>query len=90
MQLNELRRMLARGMGDPDGVVLEITYVSKNGQRTERTISPIRFVSKDIVLALCLGRAEPRQFALSRIHDARLTSAADVLMPTTIVEGVTF
>lgn len=59
---------------------LAIRYQDAKGTSTERKISPIRWRSAGVLIALCLGRAEPRQFDVSRITDVRLVRAADVLM----------
>lgn len=78
------RTHLLRAM-DHDRFVCQITYRDKNGRRTERVISPIKFIGQD-VLALCLCREEPRRFALSRIIKIELQEAASVLMPVEIKE----
>ncbi|TWU66399.1 WYL domain-containing protein [Crateriforma conspicua] len=79
---NEFRR----AMQDSDHYVIEMDYVDSKGRRTHRTISPIRFVGRDRVLAMCLCREEPRQFYLDRCEDVRLAPAEQVLMPLPIAE----
>lgn len=68
-------------MGNPDELVVEMQYADSKGNVTHRTISPIRFVGSDRVLALCICREEPRQFYLNRCDSVRLLRAEDVLMP---------
>jgi predicted DNA-binding transcriptional regulator YafY len=63
---------------------LAIRYQDAKGIATDRKISPIRWRSAGVLMALCLGRAEPRQFDVSRITDVRLVRSSDVL----IGEGV--
>jgi len=79
---SDLRGLIARAMRDPDRVVLRVSYRAKNGEVTERLISPIRFNEAGNLLALCIGRGEVRQFVLSRLSDAVLVDASDVLMPS--------
>ena len=74
---NELRR----AMHDSDRFVIEMDYRDAKGNRTRRTVSPIRFVGSDRVLAMCLCREQPRQFYLERCHNVRLIPAEEVLMP---------
>ena len=72
------RSKLSRAAYDQNWVC-RIVYVDEKGQRTERTISPIR-LTRDTVNALDLGREEPRNFTLSRIASCELIPASDVLM----------
>ncbi len=71
-------------MAAPDDLVVEMQYADSKGNVTHRTVSPIRFVGSDRVLALCLCREEPRQFYLDRCENVRLLRAAEVLMPISI------
>ena len=80
MQAN-MQRILRHAMQDPDRFVVEMEYCDKKGNRTRRTISPIRFVAANRFLGLCLCRQEPRQFALGQCSNVSLKSANDVLMP---------
>jgi len=68
-------------MHQPDHLVLQFDYTDSQGAETRRTVSPIRFLTQDRFLALCLCREEPRQFYVSRCCNARLESASNVLMP---------
>ncbi len=77
----EITRLLRRAMANPDELVVEMEYSDSKGAVTRRTISPIRFVGSERVLALCLCREEPRQFYLNRCSGLRLLSADSVLMP---------
>lgn len=84
----QLQRTLRRAMLDSDNYVVEMDYVDSKGVRTTRTVSPIRFVGKDRVLAMCLCREQPRQFYLDRCENVRLIAAEEVLMPMPIQESV--
>jgi predicted DNA-binding transcriptional regulator YafY len=72
--------IINRARRDPDRWVVRIAYRDAKGCVTVRVISPIRWVSRYTILALCLGRQEPRQFDLRRIGAAELVPAADVVM----------
>lgn len=80
--LKALRYALDRG----DNWVLEFEYRDAKGQRTIRTVSPVRMLGRRRFLALCLSREEPRQFYLDRCSNPRLIPAAEVLMPVPIRE----
>ena len=80
----DITRLLRRAMANPDDFVIEMEYADSKGNVTQRTISPIRFVGSDRVLALCLCREEPRQFYLNRCNQIRLKRANEVLMPIEI------
>lgn len=75
-------------MLDSDNFVIEMDYIDSKGAQTTRTVSPIRFVGKDRVLAMCLCREQPRQFYLDRCKNVRLIAAETVLMPMPIQESV--
>ena len=77
---------LRRAMQQPDDIVVEIEYEDSKGQRTQRVVSPIRFLGKNRFLGLCLCRCEPRQFWLPRCAKISLKKAADYVMPVPIVE----
>lgn len=79
-----LNALLRRAMQDSDHYVIELDYLDAKGQRTHRVISPIRFLGKDRLLALCLCREEPRQFHLSRCENVRLARAENFLMPLAV------
>lgn len=72
---------IRRAMQNPDDFVIELCYQDSKGISTHRTISPIRFLSADRFLALCLCREEPRQFYLDRCTNLSLKSAHEVIMP---------
>ncbi len=75
---------MRRAMADSDNWVIEMEYADSKGVQTQRTISPIRFVGSDRILALCLCREEPRQFYVTRCQSVRLKRSSDVLMPLMI------
>ncbi len=81
---------LRRAMHDSDHYVIEMDYKDSKGIRTRRTVSPIRFVGKDRVLAMCLCREQPRQFYLDRCENIRLIPADEVLMPMPIATPIVF
>ncbi|MGB7347037.1 MAG: hypothetical protein WBD20_22625 [Pirellulaceae bacterium] len=76
-----MKHILRLAMQDSDNYVIEMDYCDASGQRTRRTVSPIRFVGTERFLGLCLCREAPRQFQLSRCENLRLIPATDVLMP---------
>ena len=86
--LSKVRQILAEAF-DADTFVCRMTYRDKQGNETERSISPIRFVTDDAtqVLALCLGREELRQFSVDQIIAIELVEANEVKMPEEIKEG---
>jgi len=77
-------RAIRRAMHDSDAWVIELDYVDSKGLRTRRVVSPIRFLGRDRLLALCLCRQEPRQFSLNQCCNVRLIPAAEVMMPVEI------
>ena len=76
-----MRQILQTAMRDPDRWVVELEYCDSAGERTRRVVSPIRFLGPGRFLALCLCRAEPRQFYLQRCEQLRLRPAASYVMP---------
>ncbi len=70
-----------RAMRQPDDLVVFFDYTDSKGMESRRVASPIRFLSQNRFLALCLCREEPRQFYLDRCRNVRLGLASDVLMP---------
>ena len=81
-----MKPLLRRAMLDSDNYVVELEYLDSKGNRTRRTVSPIRFVGNYRFLGLCLCREEPRQFQLSRCTNVRLVPASEVIMPMPMVE----
>lgn len=82
-----MRAKIYQAMHSPDDWVVKVDYRDKKGNTTHRVISPIRFVAKDRLLALCLCREQPRQFQLDRCSNVELEAAANVLMPVPLVAG---
>lgn len=74
-------KMIRKAMHCPEDFVLELSYRDSKGCLTRRTISPIKYVCEDYILALCLCREEPRQFCLKRCSNIALKNANEVLMP---------
>lgn len=83
----DARIAVGRAMRDRgDSLVLELTYEDDDGKRNRRVISPIRWLSGQTFLAMCLGREEPRAFRLGKCSDVTRKNAADHMMPVPIVE----
>ena len=78
---NLFTRVLNKAIHNSDEWVVEFEYCDSKGNKTCRTVSPIRFLGKNRFLALCLGREEPRQFYMERCDNLRLKMAHEVLMP---------
>ena len=81
-----MRTNISRAMRDHDTYVVELEYCDSRGHRTRRIVSPIRFLSSNRFLALCLCSEEPRQFCLNRCDNIRLRGAHDYLMPVPMEE----
>jgi len=79
-----IRDLIFQAIICPDDYVLSFEYTDRHGVRTRRIASPIRFLSDDRFLALCLCREEPRQFYLWRCRNIQLVDATDILMPEEI------
>lgn len=76
--------MLNKAMNAESDWVIRMVYKDKAGKRTRRVVSPIRFIDPENMLALCLGREEPRRFELERCSELELVNANEVLMPVDI------
>ncbi len=76
-----MRQILVRAMQQSDDLVVRMDYEDSKGKRTSRVVSPIRFLTKDRFLGLCLCRCEPRQFQLNRCQNLELKAAVDYVMP---------
>ncbi|QDV84962.1 WYL domain-containing protein [Planctomycetes bacterium TBK1r] len=75
------RQKLSLAMQDPDRWACRIIYQDRDGKRTKRLISPIRWIAKkQNLLALCINREEPRHFTITGIQSVELVDASDVLM----------
>ena len=83
------RQKLSLAMRDPDRWVCRIIYQDRDGKRTSRLISPIRWTTKNKnLLALCISREEPRQFVVAGMRSVELLDASDVLMGGSTVAEV--
>lgn len=78
------KRMISTAMQRADELVVALDYLDSKGQITRRVVSPIRFVSNDRFLALCLCRCEPRQFQIDRCSNLQLAPAENFTMPVAI------
>lgn len=81
-----IRKRLARAMQEPDRFAIRLQYTDRDGTRTARAISPIRFVGDALVEAMCLGRESVRTFRIASCSKVRLVAAHTVLMPEPIRE----
>ncbi len=79
-----MKAVLAKAMQAADDYVVSLDYLDSKGVLTRRIVSPIRFLSGDRFLALCLCREEPRQFYLNRCHNIKLCRASDFVMPVPV------
>lgn len=79
-----MRQLIARAMQQSDDLVVVFDYCDAKGEKSRRVVSPIRFVSRDRMLGLCLTREEPRQFYLSRCENVRLALASSFVMPVAL------
>ena len=80
-----MKNLISQAMQDPDNLVIELQYTDRKKQQTRRIVSPIRFLSPDRFIALCLCREEPRVFSLSDCQNVSLKPAWDYLMPVEMV-----
>ena len=74
---------ISRATEDPDRWAIRITYTCSDNKTTSRIVSPVRYYKANLQ-ALCLGREQMRNFALSRIVSVELVSSHDCLMPEPI------
>ena len=80
-----MRDLLRRAMAQSDDLVVVFDYQDSQGHRSQRVVSPIRFVGPDRFLGLCLSREEPRQFHLKGCSQGRIALATQFTMPVPIV-----
>ena len=76
-----MKNLISKAMQDPDNLVIELQYTDRKQQQTRRVVSPIKFVSADRFMALCLCREEPRVFSMNECRNVALKPAWDYLMP---------
>jgi predicted DNA-binding transcriptional regulator YafY len=76
--------LIRKAMRDSDQWVVAFTYCDSKGNQTRRVVSPIRFLSPNRFLGLCLSREECRQFYLNRCRDLEVIPAHECLMPLPI------
>lgn len=82
-----MKQLIRRAMNHPEDLVVQLDYTDSKGATSRRVVSPIRYLSQERFLALCLCREEPRQFYLERCHNVRLEQASNVLMPVAMLEA---
>lgn len=81
MVAESAKSSLSRAMSDPDRLVCVFEYEDRQGRRTRRVVSPIRFTSSHSFLGLCLSREAPRRFDLERCRQLMLAPAHRFTMP---------
>lgn len=74
------RRAIRLAMDSPERWVVELIYTDAKGKKTHRLVSPVRWRTDELFVALCLGREEFRTFRLERCSGIRLRQASDVIM----------
>lgn len=84
--IKRYEKLLLIAYNDPERFVAFVKYMGEGGRVTERTISPIKYVDHNHLLAWCLGRDALRSFKLNRIIHVRLRFTADVLPPEGVSE----
>lgn len=80
-----MKNLISQAMQDPDNLVIELQYKDRKNCETRRIVSPIRFLSPDRFIALCLCREEPRVFSINECRNVSLKPAWDYLMPVEMV-----
>lgn len=78
------RQLLEIAYDEPETFVCQITYIDRKGTVTDRTISPMRYLTSDLVRVYCLGRQEIRSLKVHGILRCQLRLAIDVLAPEKI------
>lgn len=73
--------LIRRALLQQDDLVVVFQYVDSQGKKSQRVVSPIRFLGNDRFLGLCLTREEPRQFYLDRCLNVKLDLASNYTMP---------
>ena len=77
----DIQKVINKALVRQDRYVLRIRYRDAFDDCTERLVSPVRMVRGGKLLALCLGREEPRCFVIDRIESAELSEASQAMMP---------
>ncbi len=84
IDVSRIKSAVATAMRESDVLALRIVYLDKDGCRTRRFVSPIRFVGPGRFMAMCLSREQPRVFDLEYCSDVQFVPAASLQMPTQI------
>lgn len=79
-----IKSAVATAMRESDTLALQIVYLDRDGCRTRRYVSPIRFVGPEKFLALCLSRESPRIFELEYCSQVQFVPTVSLQMPTKI------
>ncbi len=80
-----MRQDIIRAMQDADNQVIELEYRDSKGAVNRRVVSPIRFVTPERFIALCLCREAPRVFYLKNCSNVSLKPAWQYVMPVEMV-----
>jgi len=81
----DIRQNIVRAMQDADNQVIELEYRDSKGAVNRRVVSPIRFVTPERFIALCLCREAPRVFYLKNCSNVSLKPAWQYVMPVEMV-----
>ena len=81
----DIRQNIVLAMQNADDQVIELEYRDAKGAVNRRVVSPIRFVTPDRLIALCLCREAPRVFYLKNCSNVALKPAWDYVMPVEMV-----
>lgn len=76
-----IRHLISHAMQDADNQVIELEYTDSKGAVNRRVVSPIRFVTPERFIALCLCREAPRVFYLKNCSNVSLQPAWQYVMP---------
>ncbi len=79
------RQAISLAMKDSDNQVIELEYRDAKGAVNRRVVSPIRFVTPDRFMALCLCREAPRVFYLKNCSNVSIKPAWQYVMPVEMV-----
>lgn len=86
MDQHEVRRLVDLSLCNTDELALLVTYLDLHGRLSKRTVSPIRYLTRDLVSVYCLGRENCRSLYIQRCMRVELRLACDVLAPEQLIE----
>lgn len=85
--MNE-RGLIEIAMQHPELFVAHIVYLDSKANVTERSVSPLCYLSAGVVRVYCLGRSSVRSLKFSGMLRVRLRLAHDVLSPEQVTDLV--